>query len=96
MQVDDNLLNKLEKLSNLRISEDKRAEVESQLSDIVKFVENLNELNTDGVEATFSTVKENSVLREDFVEKNETVNKDILKHAPKSEDNFFIVPKIIG
>ena len=96
MQVDESVLSRLEKLSNLKISDDKREDIEAQLSDIVKFVENLNELDTTNVEATFSMVKDGATLREDKVTKNETVSKDILSHSPKSEDNFFIVPKIIS
>lgn len=95
MQIDQNLLEKLEKLSNLKIADEKRAEVEQQLSDIVGFVENLNELNTDGVEATFSTVEGGATLREDEPASNRAIGDDILEHAPSSSEHFFIVPKII-
>jgi len=95
MQIDNNLLEKLEKLSNLKIADEKRAEVEQQLSDIVGFVENLSELNTDGVEATFSTVEGGATLREDEPSTDRTIGDDILEHAPNSSDHFFIVPKII-
>jgi aspartyl-tRNA(Asn)/glutamyl-tRNA(Gln) amidotransferase subunit C len=96
MQIDENLLQKLEKLSNLTIGEDKRESIESELSDILGFVENLNELNTDGVEATFSTVRNGATLRVDEPKQDTTSNQKILNSAPKSDDNFFIVPKIIG
>jgi aspartyl-tRNA(Asn)/glutamyl-tRNA(Gln) amidotransferase subunit C len=96
MQIDDKLLTKLEKLSSLTIGKEKRAEIEEQLSDIVGFVENLNELDTDGIEATFSPITDGATLREDEVCKNETVSQDILATAPKSEEGFFIVPKVIG
>ena len=45
MQIDDTLLNKLEKLSALQISDEKREEVKKQLSEIVSFVDILNELD---------------------------------------------------
>ena len=95
MQIDNTLLEKLEKLSNLKIADEKRAEVEQHLSNIIGFVENLNELNTDGVEATFSTVEGGATLREDQPASNREIGDDILQHAPKSADHFFIVPKII-
>ena len=95
MQIDNNLLEKLEKLSNLKIADEKRAEVEQQLSDIVGFVENLSELNTDGVEATFSTVEGGATLREDLPSTDRAIGDDILSHAPNSSEHFFIVPKII-
>jgi len=95
MQVDDALLTKLEKLSFLHINEDKRGEIISQLSEIVNFVDNLSELNTDGVESAFAMSDRATPLREDSVKGSPTVNEDILKHAPQSADNFFVVPKII-
>lgn len=95
MQIDNNLLEKLEKLSNLKVADNKRAEIEQQLSDIVGFVENLSELNTDNVEATFSTVEGGATLREDEPATDRTIGDHILSHAPKSSDHFFIVPKII-
>jgi len=95
MQVDDALLTRLEKLSFLKISEDKREEIINQLSEIVGFVENLSELNTDGVDANFAMDDSATPLREDIPECNAEINDEILKHAPKSADHFFIVPKII-
>ena len=95
MQVDDALLTRLEKLSFLHVSENKREEIVSQLSEIVSFVDNLSELNTDNVDETFAMSNRATPLREDIVSCNPSINEDILKHAPKSADNFFIVPKII-
>ncbi|EQB40674.1 glutamyl-tRNA amidotransferase subunit C [Sulfurimonas hongkongensis] len=95
MQVDDTLLNKLEKLSFLKISEDKRKEVISQLSEIVSFVDNLNELNTDGVDDSFAMSDRGTYTREDTPLCDKNISEDILKHAPQSDDGFFIVPKII-
>jgi aspartyl-tRNA(Asn)/glutamyl-tRNA(Gln) amidotransferase subunit C len=95
MQVDDALLGRLEKLSYLKISDDKREEIIEQLSEIVGFVENLSELDTEGVDAAFAMSDASTPLREDTPECNPTIHEEILKHAPKSADDFFIVPKII-
>ncbi len=95
MQVDDALLSKLEKLSFLQISDDKREEIKEQLSEIVSFVDNLSDLNTDGVNANFAMDDSHTRLREDRVKSSPAVSEEILAHAPKSVDNFFIVPKII-
>ncbi|WP_457745728.1 Asp-tRNA(Asn)/Glu-tRNA(Gln) amidotransferase subunit GatC [Sulfurimonas sp.] len=95
MQVDDALLSKLEKLSFLKVSSDKREEIIAELSEIVGFVDNLSELNTDNVNANFSMDERATPLREDIVQSNPQISDDILKHAPKSADHFFIVPKII-
>lgn len=95
MQVDDALLVKLEKLSFLKVSDDKRDEIINQLSEIVSFVDNLSELNTDGVDGNFAMSDASTLLREDVPYCDTNVNDDILKHAPQSADHFFIVPKII-
>jgi len=95
MQVDDKLLSRLEKLSFLKISDDKREEVLNQLSEIVSFVDNLSELNTDGVDDKFSMNDSATFLREDTPSCDKQINDDILSHAPNSADHFFIVPKII-
>lgn len=95
MQVDEALLKKLEKLSYLQIADDKREEIINQMSEIVSFVDNLSELNTDGVDDTFAMNDNSTFLREDTPECNADINDDILKNAPKSADHFFIVPKII-
>lgn len=95
MQVDDALLTKLEKLSYLKVSDDKREEIIHQLSEIVSFVDNLSELDTSNVESTFAMNDSSTPLREDTPSCNTKVNDDILSHAPNSADHFFIVPKII-
>jgi len=95
MQVDDALLTKLEKLSFLKVSDNKRDEIKTQLSEIMSFVDNLAELNTDGVDDNFAMSDMATPLREDTALCNSDINDAILNNAPKSADHFFIVPKII-
>jgi aspartyl-tRNA(Asn)/glutamyl-tRNA(Gln) amidotransferase subunit C len=95
MQVDDALLSRLEKLSFLKISDDKREEIVAQLSEIVSFVDNLSELNTDSVDNKFAMSDDATFLREDIAFCDSKINDTVLKNAPQSGDHFFIVPKII-
>lgn len=95
MKIDNELLQKLERLSSLKISDEKREGVINQLSEIVSFVENLNELNLEGEEATFTTLSGGTPFREDIPSVNAEIIKKILNHAPQSESGFFVVPKII-
>ncbi len=95
MQVDDALLTKLEKLSFLKVSDDKRDEIKSQLSEIMNFVDNLSSLDTTGVDDNFAMSDMATPLREDISSCDTHINDDIIKNAPKSADHFFIVPKII-
>lgn len=95
MQVDDALLTRLEKLSFLTVDASKRAEIVAQLSGIVDFVDNLSELNTENVDDKFAMNESGTPIREDKSACDINVNDDILEHAPRSEEHFFIVPKII-
>lgn len=95
MKINEALLQKLESLSALEIDASKRIEMIAQLSEIVSFVENLNELDLQNEEATFTTVPGGTPLREDIASVNKEVIDTIFKHAPKSENGFFVVPKII-
>lgn len=95
MQIDETLLQRLEKLSFLQIPENARAQMIAQMSEIVSFVDNLSELQTDGVSATFSMDDAPTRLREDIGSVDRAINDDILSHSPHAQEHFFIVPKII-
>jgi aspartyl-tRNA(Asn)/glutamyl-tRNA(Gln) amidotransferase subunit C len=92
MKIDENLVKRLENLSMVEI--DDKSAMAKDLAEIVEFVEMLNELNTEDIDATFSTLNSSTPLREDIPVKNEVIE-EILQNAPKSKDGFFIVPKII-
>ncbi len=95
MQIDISVLEKLEKLSALKVDENKKDEIVHQLSDIVAYVENLNELDTSGLDASFSTLSGGTPMRNDETADKSEISKKILSHAPKSEDDFFVVPAIL-
>ena len=95
MKLDDKLLQKLEKLSSLKIEDSKREESIKEISKIVDFVENLNQLDLSDKDASFSTIEGGTPFREDTPSNDPSIIKSILEHAPQSEDGFFIVPKII-
>ena len=95
MKIDENLLQRLEKLSYLEIPQEHRAEMIAQLSEIVSFVDNLSELSTDGISPTFTMNDASTHLREDNSSVNRSINDNILSNAPRSKDHFFVVPKII-
>ncbi|MEA3383531.1 MAG: Asp-tRNA(Asn)/Glu-tRNA(Gln) amidotransferase subunit GatC [Campylobacterota bacterium] len=95
MTIDNTTVDKLAKLSSLEIDEDRKDIIAKELADIVTFVENLNEIDVSHVDATFTTVAGGQPLREDEAFKVEGVARHIMSHAPKMEDNCFIVPAII-
>lgn len=91
MQIDDTLLAKLEQLSMLHIAESKREETRKNLEEILGFIENLNSVE---VAETHLQEQSQTPLRSDEVV-DSGISSDVLSHAPKAQDNFFIVPKII-
>ncbi len=95
MQIDNAVLAKLEKLSHLKIDDSKKEEVMEQLSGILTYIDNLNELDTDTLDASFSTLDGGTPLREDTPREVNNIAKEILSHAPQARDDFFIVPAII-
>ncbi|AXX94067.1 MULTISPECIES: Asp-tRNA(Asn)/Glu-tRNA(Gln) amidotransferase subunit GatC [Arcobacter] len=95
MTVDDKLIAKLEKLSSLQVDDSRKEKLKSELADIINFVENLNDIDVSHIEATFTTIEGGTPLREDVSVQNLELSNQILKNAPKSEDGYFIVPKII-
>ncbi len=95
MQIDTVLLAKLEKLSHLYIAEEKKEEVMAQLSEILGYIDNLNELDTENLSPAFSTLTGGTPLREDVPRGESDIPEKILEHAPQAADDFFIVPAII-
>jgi aspartyl-tRNA(Asn)/glutamyl-tRNA(Gln) amidotransferase subunit C len=95
VQIDNTVLEKLEKLSHLRIDDSKKEEVMGQLTEILGYIENLNELDTDALSPSFSTLEGGTPLREDTPREANDIAREILSHAPESRDDFFIVPAII-
>jgi len=95
MHIDDTVLAKLERLSHLRIDQTKKEEIKEQLTSILSYIENLNELNTDRLSESFSTLDGGTPLRVDIPREKNDIAKEILKNAPQGADDFFVVPAII-
>lgn len=93
--IDNTVLEKLEKLSMLKIEDEKKEELAKQLTEILAYVENLSELDTDKLSASYSTLDGGTPLREDNPNTNPEISKNLFSHAPNAENDFFIVPKII-
>ena len=95
MTIQNDTIDKLAKLSSLKIDENKKEALAKELEEIVQFVENLNEIDVSGVEATFTTIQSGQPLRDDIDFKEDGLSQAIMKNAPKSSQNCFVVPTII-
>lgn len=96
MHIDDKLLTHLEKLSMLKIAPDKRAAMQENLSDILAFVEKLDELDTLKVDPIASLSVAPARLREDIPAAKNAAITTIIAHAPQSKENCFVVPRVVG
>ena len=81
------------KLARLSLTEDEKVTFAKQLDDILKYVEQMNEVDTTGVEPMSHAIPLTNVMREDEVVYTNT-KEELMKNAPEEEDGFFKVPKI--
>lgn len=94
MQITPDLIKYLESLARITLSEDEEKKVGSELQDILTYIDMLNELDTDGVEAMSHCFPVTNVMREDIVGESMTSDK-IVANAPESQDGCFVVPKTV-
>ena len=87
-------LKHIARLARLHFKDDELKVFESQIQDILSFVEKLKEVNVDGVEATSHPLTLSNVFREDEAKLSLPIE-EFLKHAPQSKGRFFDVPKIV-
>lgn len=95
MQIDDKLLSRLETLAMIKVPEDKKESIKAELGEVVSFVENLNSLNVENLNASIGAIEGKAPMREDVPSVDSSIPSEILKHAPNSAEGYFIVPKII-
>lgn len=81
------------KLARLELTETEIEQFSKQLGDILKYVEQMNEVDTQNVEPMAHPIPVVNVMREDVV-KYEQTKEELMKNAPSEEDGFFKVPKI--
>ncbi|MEI7906894.1 MAG: Asp-tRNA(Asn)/Glu-tRNA(Gln) amidotransferase subunit GatC [Bacteroidota bacterium] len=83
------------KLAKLEFSDAEKEKFTHQFNDILKYMEQLNSVDTTGVEPLAQVIELKNVFRDDTV-KPSTPTEEALKNAPASSDVHFKVPKVIG
>ena len=81
------------KLARLELTEEEKAKFSKQLGDILKYVEQMNKVDTTDVEPMSHAIPIVNVMREDKVVSEQT-KEELMATAPSEEDGFFRVPKI--
>ena len=94
MAIDVETVRKVAKLARIAEPEARLQALSQELSTIVAWIEQLGEVDTDGVEPMTSCVAAKLPMREDVVTDG-GIRDDILKNAPKADKGFFVVPKVV-
>ena len=94
MSVDQNTVRKIATLSRIRVEEEDLPRLAGELNSILKWIEMLGEVDTDGVEPMTSAVHMKMKMRDDVVNRGGRAA-DIVANAPATEDHFFMVPKVV-
>ena len=94
MSVDTNTVKRVAHLARIAVKEDEAEKMTGELNAILGFVEQLNEVDVDGVEPMTSVVPATMKKRVDGVTDGGYPD-DVVGNAPETEDHFFLVPKVV-
>jgi len=94
MSIDKDTVKHISKLARISLDEKKINSLSRDLSSIMKFIEKLNELNTDKTTPLTSIINASLKSREDEV-KDGKIRDQILKNSPEKNEEFFVVPKVV-
>ena len=94
MSIDKDTVKHISKLARISLDEKKINNLSKDLSSIMKFIEKLNELNTDKTTPLTSIINASLKSREDEV-KDGKIRDEILKNSPEKNEEFFVVPKVV-
>jgi len=94
MSVDLATVKRVARLARIAVSDDEAQRMTGELNAILGFVEQLSEVDVSGVEPMTSVTPMAMRKRQDGVTDGNKAE-DIVANAPASEDNFFVVPKVV-
>ncbi len=94
MAIDNETVREIAFLSRLKVEDDKIDATKNEFNKILEWVEQLKEVNTDGVEPLVSVNENNLIMREDVVTEGNQADA-VLKNAPHAEYGYFVVPKVV-
>jgi aspartyl-tRNA(Asn)/glutamyl-tRNA(Gln) amidotransferase subunit C len=94
MSVDTATVRRVARLARIKVDEDDLPRLAGELNVILNFVEQLNEVNVENVAPLTSVVDVDMKKRTDIVTDG-GYPKDVMRNAPASEDDFFMVPKVV-
>ena len=94
MSVDEATVRRIAHLARIAVRDDEVPPLKGELNAMLAFVEQLSEVNVEGVEPMTSVTPMAMKKRRDVVDDGEMAD-DIVKNAPSTENHFFLVPKVV-
>lgn len=94
MSVDLATVKRVARLARIAVTDDEAAKMEGELNTILGFVEQLDEVDVEGVEPMTSVMPMPMKKRQDVVNDGGKAG-DIVANAPQTDENFFLVPKVV-
>ncbi len=94
MQIDEATVKRVARLARIRMTAEEAKGLETELTGILDWVEQLGEVDTEGVEPMTRVVPIKLKMREDVVTDGEMADA-VTKNAPLTDDHFFVVPKVV-
>lgn len=94
MSIDIDTARKVAKLARIKVEDDALPALATEFSNILGFIEQLNEVDVEGVEPMTSVTPQRLYRREDVVADGNQP-KAVLKNAPDTREGFFAVPKVV-
>jgi aspartyl-tRNA(Asn)/glutamyl-tRNA(Gln) amidotransferase subunit C len=94
MSVDTNTVRKIASLARIAVTDGEVEAMTGELNNILHWVEQLGEVNTDGIEPLAAVIPNHLRLRDDVITDGD-IRDRVLANAPQAEHGFFAVPKVI-
>lgn len=94
MSVDVTTVKRIARLARIAVTEEEARSLQGELSSILQWVEQLGEVEVEGVPPMTSVVEMRMKKRADAVTEGSRAA-EILKNAPETEDGYFVVPKVV-
>jgi len=94
MTIDKETVEKVAHLARLELAEDEKEKMIADMNKILGFMDKLNEIDTSGIEPLVYMTSEINVVREDVV-KQDITHEEALLNAPKHDEDYFLVAKVI-
>jgi aspartyl-tRNA(Asn)/glutamyl-tRNA(Gln) amidotransferase subunit C len=94
MSVDAETVRRIAHLARIKVTEAEVPHLQGELNAMLAFVEQLSEVDIEGVEPMTSVMPMTMKKRQDVVDDGEIAD-DIVRNAPATEGHFFLVPKVV-